>query len=290
MERELFVLLIEVLDSLPRARYRPPKARYTDRDIILVWLWAVLHDRPIDWTCTRRSWPWHDRTRPLPSGATMSRRLRAVSLCSLVVSLFAALRVRCEDGSCTLIIDGKPMTVSGNSVDRDVGFGRACGVMGKGYKLHAITDLAGNMWVFEVAPLRVSEQAMARTLIERLGDRPGTTLLADANYDANVLYDMAGQRGVQLIAKRRYKKAKGLGHHRHSPHRLAALDMQQRDPKILEPRRLIEGHFGTMGNVIGGLAPLPNAVRGLPRVTRWVTGKLLIDALHRLRRSRLQAA
>ena len=101
---------------------------------------------------------------------------------------------------------------------------------------------------------------------------------------------MAGQRGVQLIAARRYKKAKGLGHHRHSPHRLVALDMQQRDPKILEPRRRIEGHFGTMGNVIGGLAPLPNAVRGLPRVKRWVTAKLLIDALHRLRRTRLQAA
>ena len=25
--------------------------------IVLVWLWAVLHDRPTSWACRRESWP-----------------------------------------------------------------------------------------------------------------------------------------------------------------------------------------------------------------------------------------
>ena len=120
MERELFVRLIGLLDALPQVRRRPPKGKYTDRDIVLVWLWAVLHDRPIDWACRRENWPWHDRKRPLPSGSTMSRRLRDPAIADLVKRLLRSMRVVCRDGSMTLIVDGKPLTVSGNSADRDV--------------------------------------------------------------------------------------------------------------------------------------------------------------------------
>lgn len=284
MERELFVRLIGLLDALPQARRRPPKGRYTDRDIILVWLWAVLHDRPIDWACRRENWPWHDRKRPLPSGSTMSRRLRDPAIADLVRRLLRSMRVACRDGSMTLIVDGKPLTVSGNSADRDVGFGRACGLMGKGYRLMAITDLAGNVWAFSVQCLKVSEQAATLDLLAELGPRPGTVLLGDGNFDCNKLYERAGENGIQLVAARRYKHARGVGHHRHSEHRLRALVMMEKDPYVLWDRRRIEGVFGTLGNVVGGLSPLPNAVRGLRRVERWVTGKLIIDALHRLRR------
>jgi hypothetical protein len=290
MERELFVLLIEALDGLGASRHRPPKARFTDRDIVLVWMWAVLHDRPVDWACRRMNWPFHDRTRRLPSGATMSRRLRTASVQNLVLAVLHALAVGLAAHAMGLVMDGKPLPVSGNSVDRDVGFGRACGVMARGYKLHVIADFAGNIREFEVQPLNVSEQAAARAMLGRLPLLPGCRLLADGNYDSNELYDLAAQRGVQMVAARRYRTARGLGHQRHSPHRLRALQIQRDDPTALAPRRSIESRFGTMGNVIGGLSPLPNAVRGLVRVRRWVTAKLLVDALHRRRRARTHAA
>jgi Transposase DDE domain len=290
MERELFVLLISIVDSLPEFRHRPAKARFTDRDIVLVWMWAVLHDRPIDWACKRQNWPWHDRKRPLPSGSTMSRRLRTESVRRLGPRVLEALRVPSTDPRALLLMDGKPLPVSGISADRDVRYGRACGVMARGYKLHSITDSAGNHRVFEVMPLNVNEVKVAKTLLVRLPMTPNTRMLADGNYDCNELYDLAAARGVQLIAARRRRHARGMGHHSHSPHRLRAIRMRERSPRVLSPRRLIEGHFGTMGNVVGGLAPLPNHVRGLERVSRWVTAKLIIDALHRARRSRLRAA
>lgn len=284
MERELFVLLMGVLDSTIGSFHRPSKCQFRDRDIILVWLWAVLHDRPIDWACRRCNWPWHDRTRPLPSGSTMSRRLRCASVCDLKQAVLVALRITDDVASRLLIMDGKPLMVSGNSADRDVGFGRACGVMGRGYKLHAIMDLAENTLVYEVLPLNISEQHAARLMLARLNAPPGTQLLADANYDASSLYDLAAARGVQMIAPNRCRNARGLGHRYQSPHRLRALELQRLDPDVLRPRRRIESAFGTLGNVIGGLAPLPNSVRGLARVQRWVTGKLIIDAAHRRRR------
>lgn len=290
MERELFVLLLQILDTLPEARHRPAKARFMDRDILLVWIFATLHDRPIHWACQRRNWPWHDRTRPLPSGSTMSRRLPTESIQRLSRRVLEALRVPAADAPQRYMLDGKPLPVSGNSADRDARFGRACGVMAKGYKLHCITDSSGNQQVFEVLSINVNEALVAKDLLARLPMLPGGVLLADGNYDCNDLYDLAAERGMQLIAARRKKNARGLGHHRHSPHRLRAVTLREQDPGILGPRRLIEGHFGTMGNVIGGLSPLPNHVRGLARVRRWVTAKLLIDALHRLRRYRLTAA
>lgn len=301
MERELFVLLIETIDAMPRARRRPPKARYTDRDIVLVWLWAVLHDRPIDWACRRENWPWHDRKRALPSGSTMSRRLRDPAIEALGLAVLDALRVPVEteqkDDAPVYIIDGKPLTVSGNSADRDVGFGRACGVMGKGYKLHQVIDMAQNTVVFAVFPLNVSEQTVAKELIERLGERVAKldpieppVVLADGNYDTNNLYDAAAANGLRWLAAWRRPRSKGLGHRRHSEHRVRAIALQSAEPGVLAPRRRIESSFGTLGNVVGGMGPLPNAVRGLPRVRRWVAGKLIIAALHRVRRRRQAAA
>ena len=301
MERELFALFIEAIDAMPQARRRPPKARYTDRDIVLVWLWAVLHDRPIDWACRREHWPWHDRKRGLPSGSTMSRRLRDPAIETLVLAVLDALRVPVEadhDGEApAFIIDGKPLTVSGNSADRDAGFGRACGVMGKGYKLHQIIDMAQNTVVFAVFPLNVSEQTVAMELIEQLGERVASTgdgapptVLADGNYDTNNLYEAAAAHGLRWLAAWRRPWSKGLGHRRHSEHRVRAIALQCADRSVLAPRRRIESSFGTLGNVVGGLGPLPNAVRGLPRVRRWVAGKLVIAAIHRVRRRRQAAA
>ena len=286
MERNIFALLASALDGLEGAWARPSKATFTDRDIVLTFFWGVLHDRSVDWACRRGNWPFHDRKRALPSGPTMSRRLREPSVLALIDATRVALRaIRAEDDRATANLDAKPVTVSGHSQDKSAGYGRAGRIFTRGYKLHDIADPAGNVEVYEVLSLKVSEQAAARGLLAGYTPRrPGVTLLADANYDSSELYDLAAERGVQLVAGKRYKHAKGLGHVYQSPHRLKGLAMQARDPRVLEPRRRIEGQFGTMGNVVGGLAPLPNFVRGLTRVRRWIAAKLAIDAAHRFRR------
>lgn len=289
MERELFALLMRVLLTLPGARTRPPKCTFTRQQVLAVALWAALHDRPISWATKRENWPFHDRRRRLPSNATMSRRLREPRMVELIDELIAALHVETPD-AVTLIIDGRPLAIARHSADPDAEFGWALGGKAKGYKLHAIVDSCGNCRAYRLAPLNVSEQAMAREMLAEIDVRGARTLLADANYDANELYEIAGNRGVQMLAERRYSKARGVGHHWHSAHRLRAIELMKDDSEALHGRRFVESCFGTQGNVVGGLGPLPNHVRRLERVRRWVALKLAIDAAHRRRRTERRAA
>ncbi len=288
MERKLFVLLMQGLRTNPQARRRPSRGIYTNHAVLAVALWAALHDRPISWAVCRENWPVYDRIRPLPSSATMSRRLRDPIIAEIMNRLLASMRVRGK-GERTLIIDGRALQIARHSADTDAAFGRAAGGMGKGYKLHAIVDLLGNCRGFRVEPLNISEQAVACDLIKEIGVDDADVLLADGNYDANVLYELAGERGVQLFAARRYRHARSLGHRQHSEHRRRALKLMEADPSLLDQRRVIESCFGIQGNTIGGLGPLPNHIRRLARVRRWVTLKLAIDAAHRCQRQEKKA-
>lgn len=283
MERKLLVSLLELVAGMDEARWRPARGDYSNLDILAVLLWAAVNDRPISWAVERCNWPLCLHRRPLPSNATVSRRSRACAITRLLDALIARQRVA-GVGSRTLIVDGRALVIAMHSGDRDAGIGRGRGGMARGYKLHEITDLLGHCRVFRVEPLNVSEQAATRDMIGELRHGEAEVMLADANDDCNALYQLAGERGIQLLAARRYRNAKGLGHHRHSPHRLKGLDALRSEPERLRPRRLIEGVFGTQGNIIGGLGPLPNHVRGLRRVRLWVAAKLAIDAAHRRRR------
>ena len=55
MERELWNILAAELTHLStlirRGRFTHPVTR-----IVRVYLWAVLHDRPVYWACDRRNW------------------------------------------------------------------------------------------------------------------------------------------------------------------------------------------------------------------------------------------
>lgn len=289
MERELFTLIIEALNALPDARQCPAKSRYSHRQVLAVAFWAALHDRPISWATQRRNWPFHDRTRVLPSNATMSRRLRDPAIHRIIDRLIKSLWVR-GDVPRTLILDGRSLVVATHSCDMNATFGYGAGGKRRGYKLHAIVDLLGNCVVHRVEPLNVSEQVVAREMIASLEHRAADILLADGMYDVNKLYEMAGARGIQMLAERRYKKAKGIGHHRHSVHRVRGLKIMKEEPDLLGARRFIESCFGTQGNQAGGLGPLPNHVRGLGRVRRWVGLEMLIDAAHRKKRRESKTA
>jgi hypothetical protein len=150
--------------------------------------------------------------------------------------------------------------------------------MARGYKLHAVADSLRGFVAWTVTPLNVSEKLVARELVEKL--EPGGHLIGDNNYDSNVLYDLAGQRSIQMLTPRR-KQAKGLGHHRHSLHRLEGLRLLQTEEgqQLLKQRVGIERRFGQITNLGFGLKPLPNWVRGLHRVRSWVQGKIILYQL-----------
>ena len=121
-----------------------------------------------------------------------------------------------------------------------------------------------------------SEPKIARELITQL-DEPGY-LIGDRAYDSNYLYDLCGQRDIQLITHQRRKNARGLGHRRHSPQRLRAMCLKNTEfgRGLIDTREQIERIFGRLTNFSCGLSPLPNWVRTQRRVEMWVCVKLMI--------------
>ena len=281
MERDLWIAVVALVRSLHQSR--PPRCRFSDARIVLVLLWAALHDRPISWACRRESWPIHLRGEELPTPSTMTRRLRTDSVRLLLERVEAAQREG-EPEERVHIIDGRPLPIGGNSGDPDAGFGRAAGCMAKGYKLHAIVGISGSIRAWAVRPINQDERTVACELVPACGIEGW--LLGDANYDANRLFDAAAAQGVQLLTPRRYGSDKGLGHHRHSPARLRCIRLLESAGrttarKLLDERTRIERVFGNMASACYGLGPLPGWVRTLRRVERWVHAKIILFGVAR---------
>jgi hypothetical protein len=275
MERELWTLLYFMAMKLDKPW---GSWKYSAADIVVVYLWCVISDRPMCWAVKKANWPEDLCPKCLPSQATLSRRMRQAEAQELMTRIehtwitlvgLAARWIR--------VIDGKPLTVSGVSKDQDAGYGRAAGGKAKGYKLFAIWASGPLPLAWGLARINTAETTMARQLIP---DLPGSGyLLGDALYDSNALFDLAHQADHQLLTPKRMKHS-GLGHHRHSPYRLRSIElMKHRFGKVLfRFRRQIERDFGNLTSFGGGLVCLPAWVRRFPRVRNWVHGKLLVNA------------
>jgi len=218
MERDLWLVVSEVVGRTPCGM--PPRCRFSNASIVLTFLWAVLHDRPVSWACRRESWPIHLRWRELPTPSTMCRRLRTPSVRAALDACERRLALRLPVHGRIAVIDSKPLTIGGNSGDPDAGFGRAAGGMGKGDRLHAIVALCGTILSWEVHPINVDQRAVAPALIERVSGID--TLPGDANYDSNLLYDFTDERGITLLTHRRGAGSKP-GHRPQSLARLSAI-------------------------------------------------------------------
>ena len=287
MERELWRKVYRLVGSLGRSRRRR-RVRFGDRVIVLVALWAALHDRATNWACEAANWS-RLRPRRLPSESTMSRRLRTPSVQALLDAAEARLREDPPGGSLdglapaglVKVADGKPLPVGGHSKDPDARSGRGAGGMARGYKLYALWGDGPLPCAWDVRPMNASEPAVAAELVRAL---PGAGYLpADAVYDVNPLYDAAAAAGHQLVAPRK-RPGGGLGHRPHSPHRLRSIELLRGEfgRALHRLRDRIERRFARLTNFAGGLAPLPNWVRRLPRVRRWVQCKLILHALRTL--------
>src|SRR5262249_32101863 len=223
MEHQLWTLIVALLPPLDKTP-RPTRHDYRDADILRVYFWAVLHDRPTSWACRRENWPIHLRRRAPPADSTMSVRLRPPSVRAMLAALGRRITAPREPGVYWLL-DGKPLVIGGSSGDGEGRCGRAVNGMARGYKLHAILNPQGDVAACEVTAMNVDERGVAARLIPAAG--PRASLLADANYDANPLHAVAARLGdLQLIPPRRYAAtAVGTGHRRQTAGRRRCLDL-----------------------------------------------------------------
>ncbi len=283
MEHQLWRSIIAVLTTLSKARKRTVYD-FSDEDIVKVFYWSVIHDRPIRWACDPRHWPLWRRCQPLPSPATMSRRLRSKSVCALLNALEQRV-VPPQEPGLFWMIDGKPLTISGCSKDRQAGYGRAANCMAKGYKIHAIVDPQGAIAAWRVAPMNKDERVMAVRLVRSAAIQG--YLVGDSNYDSNKLHAVCGSRDqLQLVARRRHAGKRGVGHHKQTAGRLRSIQLTENPfgafaEGLLDDRDEIERHFAHLTNWGGGLTCLPPWVRTHRRVHRWVQAKLVLAALRR---------
>jgi hypothetical protein len=285
VEGQLWRLILAILATVDKRRKRA-KQDFSDEDIVKVFYWSVIHDRPISWACQRRNWPLYLRRQQLPSNTTMSRRLRSAS----VVALLDALERRVTAPThphLYWMIDGKPLAISGCSKDRQAGYGRAARSKAKGYKIHAITAVDGSVANWRIAPMNKDERVMAERLLKTTN--LAGYIAADANYDSNKLHKVCDARGNrQFVSPRRYGAGRKVGHRAQSPGRLrsiALLENPQPDfgRQLLKDRSAIERHFGNATNWGGGLTHLPPWARTYRRVRRWAQAKLALTALRRTR-------
>lgn len=189
MERELWKLLYAIASKLGK---RWGDWKYSTADIVVVYFWCVVHDRPMTWGVVKANWPDDLRPRRLPSQATLSRRMRRSDTQELMTEIEQIwLALTGVQRMLISMIDGKPLSVSGVSKDADAAYGRGAGGMQKGYKLHVIRTSGPLPVAWGLAAMNVSEKAMARLLIPTL---PGSGyLLGDPEFDCNALFELAHQ-------------------------------------------------------------------------------------------------
>lgn len=283
MEGELFRALYDIVQEEAKLVSRPKGVSFSDAVIVLVFFWAVLHDRPICWACQPHNWPREWVWLSLPSAATMSRRLKTFSCCQLIAGLYHRLLAKDQSLCCCRRIDSKPLVVGGFSKDRDARRGYATGGLARGYKMSAAWGKSPLPDALILAPLNLSDQQCAIKLIDLLARQEAAGyLLADAIHDTNPAHQHAADNGFQLLAPRK-QPGTGLGHRQHCPARLRSIELLEGPDRfgrqLYALREQIERRFGRLCSFGGGLQPLPSWVRHPRRVTRWVIAKLIINAL-----------
>lgn len=276
MERELwwqlYILALEYDRSKSNAFYR-------DWEIVVIYFWAVIHDRPTSWACDSGNWESSMISVRLPNQSTVSRRLRSGQVEQLIHTIFESFTV------FTLLpkylcIDGKPLTIGDHSRDPDARSGWAGFGFAKGYKLHAIWGKGPIPLCFQVTSLNVGEAKVARELVSQI--QHPAYIVGDRQYDSNPLHEVARAQNCQLIAEQKNRTGRLAANRKHSPSRIKCFEILKtaKGPLLLKYRDQIERRFGKLTCHGAGLGPLPAWVRTMHRVRLWVQAKLIINAIH----------
>ena len=106
MERQLWQQIVAVLKDACNGRIRSSRG-YSSFDIVRVWLWSVVHDRPVTWACRGCNWPAGQWRGDIPSDATMSRRLRSPEVRDLLEKMEDLVLKPRRDMELCWAMDGK---------------------------------------------------------------------------------------------------------------------------------------------------------------------------------------
>lgn len=272
MSNPIWKVLYPVIVRESRAMgRRARRAEYSDRLIVAMFFWMVLHDRTQQWACEQSSYHSLFRPRSLPSPSRFSRRLRSDRCTALLKRVVQSFQ---RSSQCEYyFLDSRPLTIGACSKDPDGKAGRVYGGFARGYRLHVLVDENGVVAAWRIASMNVAEPVVAEELLEEA--RQDSLVLADANYDRTALYEKAEAAGATLLARPR--KNAGKGHRRQSPIRLRSIALWNTDAqKHIHMRWHVERAQAHQSTFAGGLQPLPTWVRRQPRVERWVAAKLVI--------------
>lgn len=290
MDREVWTLILNAVKHAAEqvgwggGRRRPVYANWL---IVAMYIWSVWHDRPLSWGCRRGSYGFLFRPRKLPSISQFTRRIKSDDcqhILQLVHDQFAQRGVMTQ----TVYIDGKPLTVSPVSKDRDAKRGKISGAFARGYKLYAAVNANRRIVVWSVMGLNEDEKTVARhALLPQLPPlTPDALVIADSHYDSAPLHAQVSEPlGVWLIHPlRNQQRATGQFRARklrQMPWSRRELVRQWEDHAelmrfVYKARQEIERVFGVLTCTAGGLASLPAWVRHLDRVRRWVGVKIIL--------------
>jgi hypothetical protein len=286
MERELWVQLYRLAVESDRSK---SNTFYRHWEIVVIYFWAVIHDRPTSWACDLTNWVHCPVSVRLPNQSTVSRRLRTPEVQQLIHSIFATFEPKTLLPQY-LCIDGKPLIIGDHSCDPDARNGWAgCG-FAKGYKLHAIWGKGPIPVCFKITSLNVGEAKVARELVSQI--QHPAYIVGDRQYDSNPLHELARTRNCQLIAEQKNRTGRLAATRKHSAARIKCFEILKtaKGRLLLKFRDQIERRFGKLTCTGVGLGPLPAWVRTLQRVQLWVEAKLIINALHTTYRTTLALA
>lgn len=325
MELELWSEVERAIRAVEAGFPRHPRDRYSTADVVRVYLFVCLHDRPTTWGCVPANWRGRVPRRPaaLPDQSTMSRRTRRADFWPFLERVGRRLNATADAEEAAAdangggggggaaagrlvairVVDGKALELPNHTTDPDATWGRGVSRTSVGYKIHSVSSGKPMPDALAITTLNVCEKQMAARLIRRVAALAaaaaatvGGYLLGDGHFDASWLFDACALCGHQLVCPRA-KPGTGEGHHYVSTHRRRAIAMLEvpavvnRFGRELYARRTaIEREFAQLVCFGAGLGHLPSWVRRIWRVRPWVMTKLLINAARVLIRRRRQRA
>lgn len=261
--------------SIPRDGRRP---RYRDALIVKMLCWSVAHDRPLCWACDPTHYHGIFRPGRLPSVSQFCRRVKTPRIQALMAQTHQAL-ARADRPIDLLCLDGMALPISDYSTDPQAADGRGRGRFQRGYKLHVCVRDDDRIAGFQVHPMNVAEQTVARNLLDQ-SLQAGQLVLADSNYDSNGLYQRCQDRHAAMLTPLKGRSRCPRHRRRMSAARLNALMIWEQAPEVvrglLRERDRVERVLAALCGHSEGLKGLPSWVRRLDPVRRWVAAKIIL--------------
>jgi len=270
-----------------RRRAGRPRVYGTD-EILLIWAYAAIIDRPISVARNKLlagevGWAMRLPGR-IPSLATLTRRARSGEFRWLLRRVLRGLRRKLARRPTALVAMDSTFLLTG-PYSRDGESRWSChgGKWFRGYALHTICDQNGVLWAWHVTSANVQEMKVARRLVRQLAiSGPIRWIMADSGYDSEPLHRLVRRRsGGRLVAQLNQRGASSDAWRSRQPGRAYAAWLLARDRgrRLIDERALMERWYSSF-KATSYTSMLPHHARTLRRTRRWVDLKIMVFFAH----------